>query len=220
LNRRAPRVYKTLMTGDYLLLASIWGAYCGIHSTLISIPVTNWLKGFLAGRYRFYRLIFNSLSAITLVPVIMFSHSARYQSQPLFRWNGQWRLIRFAVIGLGVTLAVAGARHYSMLQFLGIDQIRKKSGRGAMTSSGNFDESGILGWVRHPWYVAVFLLIWMEDLNAAAITVNVVLSAYLVVGTLLEERKLGVEFGEEYRRYQERVSMFIPIKWLTARRAH
>jgi hypothetical protein len=47
-----------------------------------------------------------------------------------------------------------------------------------------------------------------------------VLSAYLVVGTLLEERKLVIEFGEESRRYQSRVSMFIPVKWLTARQPH
>jgi hypothetical protein len=56
-----------------------------------------------------------------------------------------------------------------------------------------------------------------SELNAAAITVQVVLSAYLIVGTRLEKRKLVIEFGDEYRRYQDRVSMFIPLKWLTAR---
>jgi len=115
---------------------------------------------------------------------------------------------------------VAGARHYSMLQFLGIQQIRKESARSAMTASGDLDDTGVLGLVRHPWYVAVFILLWTSDLNGAAITVNLVLSAYLIVGTLLEERKLVIEFGEEYRRYQDRVSMFIPLKWLTNRRTH
>jgi len=104
-------------------------------------------------------------------------------------------------------------------QFLGIHQIRKDQARSAMTGSGDFDETGVLGIIRHPWYVAVFILLWTGDLNRAAIMVNLVLSACLIVGTLLEERKLVTEFGEEYRRYQERVSMFIPLKWLTARRA-
>jgi protein-S-isoprenylcysteine O-methyltransferase Ste14 len=40
-----------------------------------------------------------------------------------------------------------------------------------------------------------------------------VLSAYLVIGTLLEERKLVLEFGDKYREYQRQVSMFIPLKW-------
>jgi protein-S-isoprenylcysteine O-methyltransferase Ste14 len=40
-----------------------------------------------------------------------------------------------------------------------------------------------------------------------------VFTAYVVVGTLLEEKKLVAEFGEEYRSYQRRVSMLVPLKW-------
>ncbi len=206
------------MMSDYMLLALLWVAYCTTHSALISISVTSWLKRVLADQYRFFRLFFNFFSTATLVPLIMYSHSARFSSDPLFAWSGHWRVLRYSLVALGVVLFVAGARHYSMLRFLGIQQIRKESARSAMTESGDLDDSGVLGLVRHPWYLAVFVLLWTSDLNGAAITVNLVLSAYLVVGTLLEERKLVKEFGEQYRRYQERVSMFIPLKWLTARR--
>ncbi len=207
------------MIFDYLFLALLWTAYCAIHSALISISVTGWLKSVLASRYRFYRLFFNLFSTVTLVPLVMYSHSARFNSEPLFTWSGDWQILRYFLVGLGVVLVVTGARHYSILQFLGIQQIRKASAGGAMTGSGDFDDRGVLGIVRHPWYSAVFILLWTGDLNAAAIAVNLVLSAYLVVGTLLEERKLVIEFGEEYRRYQGRVSMFIPVKWLTDRRS-
>jgi protein-S-isoprenylcysteine O-methyltransferase Ste14 len=61
------------------------------------------------------------------------------------------------------------------------------------------------------------LLIWAHDLDAAALVVNGVLTAYIVVGTLLEERKLVDEFGDAYRDYQRRVSMFVPLKWLRLR---
>jgi protein-S-isoprenylcysteine O-methyltransferase Ste14 len=206
------------MISDHLLLALLWIIYCAVHSALISISVTSWFKTMLAGRYRFYRLSFNILSLITLIPLVMYSHSARFHSEPLFAWDGYWGIVRYCLVGLGVVLFVTGARHYSMLQFLGIQQIRKESAGGAMTGSGNFDATGVLGLIRHPWYVAVFIFLWTGDLNAAAITINLVLSTYLIVGTLLEERKLVIEFGEEYRRYQDQVSMFIPLKWLTARR--
>ena len=39
---------------------------------------------------------------------------------------------------------------------------------------------------------------------------NLVLTAYFVIGAILEERKLVAEFGEEYREYQKRVPMLVP----------
>jgi protein-S-isoprenylcysteine O-methyltransferase Ste14 len=83
-----------------------------------------------------------------------------------------------------------------------------------MTESGEFDSSGVLGVVRHPWYLAVFILLWARDLSLAEMTINMILSAYLVIGTFLEEQKLVLEFGDQYKVYQRQVSMFIPLKWL------
>lgn len=80
-----------------------------------------------------------------------------------------------------------------------------------MTDTGDIDTTGILGITRHPWYVAVFLLLWASDLNLGILLVNAVLSGYLVIGTLLEERKLVLEFGDKYREYQQKVSMFFPL---------
>ncbi len=206
------------MSSEYLLLALLWVAYCVVHSALISISVTNWFKTVLGSNYRFYRLAYNTFSVIALLPLVAFSHSARFGSDFLFSWSGRWRILQFCLLGLAIMLFAAGARHYSLLQFLGIRQLREESAHGAMTASGAFDTTGVLGLTRHPWYVAVFILLWVGDLNKAAITVNIILSAYLAVGTLLEERKLVIEFGEEYRRYQDQVSMFVPLKWLTAKR--
>jgi protein-S-isoprenylcysteine O-methyltransferase Ste14 len=37
-----------------------------------------------------------------------------------------------------------------------------------------------------------------------------VTTSYILVGISLEERDLMAVFGEEYRRYRERVSMLVP----------
>ena len=73
--------------------------------------------------------------------------------------------------------------------------------------------------IRHPWYTACLLLPWARDLDVSALAASVAFSLYVLVGTWLEERKLVVEFGEEYRAYQRRVSMLVPLKWLAARLA-
>ncbi len=202
---------------DYIVLALLWIAYCVVHSALISITVTDFLKRALGDKYRFYRLFFNIFSAGTLVPLLMYSHSARWSTELLLTWEGYMRIIQYGLIALGAVLAITGARHYSLLQFLGIQQFLKERSGAAMTETGEFDSSGVLGIVRHPWYLAVFILLWARDLNLAAFIINVVLSAYLMIGTLLEERKLVLEFGEKYKVYQHQVSMFIPLKWLRSR---
>jgi protein-S-isoprenylcysteine O-methyltransferase Ste14 len=70
--------------------------------------------------------------------------------------------------------------------------------------------AGILGRVRHPWYSGAILLLWFRSLDGAGLVTSLVLTAYLVAGTLLEERKLVMEYGEEYERYQREVPMLIP----------
>ena len=202
---------------DYIVLAFLWIAYCVVHSALISITVTDFLKHALGDRYRFYRLFFNIFSVTTLVPLLVYSHSARWSTELLLTWEGYMRIIQYGLIVLGAVLAITGARHYSMLQFLGMQQILKERSGAAMTETGEFDSRGVLGIVRHPWYLAVFILLWARDLNLAAFIINVVLSAYLMIGTLLEERKLVLEFGEKYKVYQHQVSMLIPLKWLRSR---
>lgn len=201
----------------YIVLALLWIAYCAVHSTLISTTFTDFLKRGLGDGFRFYRLFFNIFSAGTVVPLLMYSHSTHWSTGLIFTWGGYRRIIQYGLISLGAVLAITGARHYDMFQFLGIRQILKGRSGGAMTESGQFDSSGVLGIVRHPWYLAALILLWPQDLNLTRFIINGVLSAYLLIGTLLEERKLVLEFGEKYEAYQRQVSMLIPLKWLRSR---
>ena len=169
-------------------------------------------KSILGKKYRFYRLFFNTFSIATLIPLLMYSYSPLWKTEPIITWKGRIAIIQYGLIALAAILVLAGAHHYSLLQFLGIRQILQGRSGAAMTASGEFDSSGVLGMVRHPWYAAVFIFLWAHDLNLARITINMILSAYLVIGTLLEERKLILEFGVKYRLYQRLVSMFIPLK--------
>jgi methanethiol S-methyltransferase len=200
------------MNIDYLALALLWIAYCAVHSVLISISVTRLFKRGLGTRYCYYRLFFNAFSLITLILLLMYSRAPEFEGPLLLAWRGNWRFVQYALRLVAFVLVVSGARHYSVSQFLGLQQIRSRQSSGALTQSGDIDTTGVLGITRHPWYLAVFILLWMSDQNAGSIIINGILSAYLVIGTLLEERKLILEFGDKYREYQKRVSMFIPLR--------
>jgi|MudIll2142460700_1097286.scaffolds.fasta_scaffold74414_3 protein-S-isoprenylcysteine O-methyltransferase Ste14 len=199
----------------HVIAVLLWVLWCTLHSTLIATPVTDYLKKKLGDRFRFYRLFFNAASLATLIPVLYYSLSI--QRTPLFHWEGLLKIVKYLLLATGITLFVAGGRHYSMAQFLGIRQIKTGRTNAALSEHDTFDTSGILSAIRHPWYTASILIIWAGDISLSTLLINIILSAYFVVGTILEERKLLLEFGERYRGYQKNVSMFIPYKWLKAK---
>jgi len=86
-----------------------------------------------------------------------------------------------------------------------------------LTETCSLNTRGILGVIRHPWYAGGMVIIWARDLDVSAIVTNLILTGYFIVGTVLEERKLSVEFPEAYKEYQQKVSMFLPYQWLKSK---
>lgn len=204
-----------IRTMNHFVLAVLWIVWCAIHSGMISVRATKYLKRRLGGQFRFYRLVFNLVAIVTLIPVILYSQSI--QGPPVFRWEGFMIVFQVLLLTIGVLLFFAGAKHYDMLQFLGLHQIRTATSHSVLTETGTLDTTGILGITRHPWYLATILFIWARGLDASVLITNIILTIYLVVGTILEERKLLIDFGEDYRRYQKKVSMLIPFKYLKSK---
>jgi methanethiol S-methyltransferase len=200
----------------YLSVALLWSAYLALHSAMISLTVTDYLRSALGGRFRYYRLFFNVVAIATLIPLVRYTTGVK--GEMLFAWDGPLVVVKWAMLAVGGMLFVAGSLHYDMWQFLGLSQLRAGASQALINTSGTLDDSGVLGAIRHPYYTATILLFWASDIDTTALVVNVVVTVYVVIGTLLEERKLRLELGETYRDYQARVSMFVPWKWVKARR--
>jgi len=199
----------------YLMLSLLVIAWCLLHSAMISVSVTEYLKKRLGPKFRFYRLFFNLIAILTLIPVALYAYSLR--TQAIFHWDGYMRIGQVLLLIVAVLLIFLGGRHYNVRQVLGIKQIKEGISSKAITDTGELDTSGVLGMTRHPWYLATILLIWARQMDVSVLFVNVILTSYLIVGTALEEKKLIREFGEKYAAYQNRVSMLIPFKWLRSK---
>ena len=200
---------------EYLILAVLWITFCAMHSALISTTLTNFVKQKTGNAYRFYRLFYNIFSIVTLVPVILYTLSIK--QQPFFVWDGYLLPIKYILIATGIIFFILGGQRYSFSQFSGIRQIREGIDQKLINKTGKLSSSGILGAVRHPFYAGMFPLIWARDLDITFFTVNIILSAYLIIGSVLEERKLVLEFGDTYREYQQKVSMLFPLKFIKAK---
>jgi protein-S-isoprenylcysteine O-methyltransferase Ste14 len=197
---------------DNLFVALLWILWCILHSALITRTVTDYMKQKLGYQYRFYRLFFNTVSLVTLAPLLYYS--APYKGPLVAQWEGSLLIVKYLLLMTGVFLFVAGARHYSMSQFIGIHQIKTGRTDHTLSEFDTFDTSGILSVIRHPWYTGGILIIWSSDIYLSSLLNNIVISVYFIIGAFLEERKLLLEFGDKYREYRQGVSMFVPYKWL------
>ena len=192
---------------EYIGLILMWCAWCAIHSGMISLNVTDGLKTRLGDRVKYYRLFYNLFALTTIVPLIIYGQNLK--GEALFRWDGWLAWVQAGLLVIVMVLFAAGGRKYDMLQFLGLRQIHSSRSHATLTASGDLDTSGILSLTRHPWYLAAIIFVWVDsrEMTVSTLIVNIILTIYVIVGTVLEERKLVRELGDQYRDYQAKVSM-------------
>ncbi|MGA2669169.1 MAG: hypothetical protein ABSF32_09670 [Ignavibacteria bacterium] len=107
--------------------------------------------------------------------------------------------------------------NYDSLSFFGIRQILNFWKDKKINPSDEVKKNGLLGIIRHPMYFALILYLWCQTFRVSDIVVNIVLTIYIIIGTRLEEKKLVLEFGDTYVRYQQEVPMLIPFAKINIR---
>ncbi len=190
---------------DALLIFFSTLGYGAFHSLLASLRVKAAVRrAFGLWADHLYRLIFNLVAVITLLPLLA-----------LIAWKPGRVLISAswpaAAILVGIQLAALllmaySFRHSNPAFFLGLGQLGNESPAGGLTTTGSY------GVVRHPLYSTGLLILWcFPILTAGTLAFDAAITLYVLIGSELEERRLIAEFGEDYLRYRKKVARLIPF---------
>lgn len=156
---------------------------------------------------RYHGAVYSIASGVVLIIIALLWQKSGSQ---LFALEGLVLWIARACSLLAILIFVWGIRALGSFDAFGLRPIRSHM-RGQSDHPLPFAVRGPYLWVRHPLYFAVLVLIWASPvLTTDRLLFNLLWTAWIVAGTLLEERDLVASFGGVYRDYQRSVPMLIP----------
>ncbi len=190
---------------SFWLILCFGAAFGVIHSTLASGRVKAFAPrvfGLRASRH--YRLFYVTTAAITslgyFAPVVLLKDAALYEI-PV-----PWRYLTLVLqLGTGI-LFIVTLFQTSLLHFTGLASLS-----GEKPSPDRLITNGFYRYTRHPLYLFSLILLWMLPVmtwNRLALAIGV--TVYTLIGSLLEERRLAAQFGQEYLDYKKHTPWLIP----------
>jgi protein-S-isoprenylcysteine O-methyltransferase Ste14 len=188
-----------------------WLGYFALHSMLASLTVKRWTAARFPNFMPAYRICFNALASIALLPVLWLLYS--HPGPAVWAWSGAWAYLANCLALSALGGFIYTLRDYDGSEFLGVSQLRKQT--RTVEDQECLHLGGIHRFVRHPWYFLALATLWTRDMSEGMLASAVVMTFYFIAGAKFEERKLIAYHGERYIKYMERVAGLLPLPWKT-----
>ena len=204
-------VPKTIDTGDVAPLAEaittnmlLLAAFALQHSVMARPKFKRWWTQFVPKSIE--RSTYVLLASLALALLLW-----QWQPIPTVVWQIGVPQFAVAVTGLlaGWLFALTSTfliNHFELFRCLGVTM-----SLAILTPAPHFRTPLFYKFVRHPLYFGLIIAFWAAPtMTVGHLLFAAVMTAYVFVGVLLEERDLIDVFGDDYRRYKDRVSMLVP----------
>ena len=177
------------------------------HSTMIRKGFRNRMAAIVPHHYT--GALFTAASSAALLILVLFWQNA---DQTIISLKGESRWVVHGVFFISLIGMIWGVRALRSFDMFGNQAILARI-RASNEVSMPLIIRGPYRWTRHPLYFFILVMIWSSpDVTTDRLLFNGLFTAWIVLGTRLEERDLVAEFGKTYLHYQNKVPMLIPWK--------
>lgn len=188
-----------------LVNALLFFAFGAMHSILARSYAKKWIAR-IAGE-RSVRAFYVVVSGLALTFLL---YLWRPLEGELWSSRGGWYWVLTSLYGSCLLGLVSTTTFIDYAEFVGVRAIKCRI-RGQRQRPPMFSLAGPYAYCRHPMYLLLLMALWIgPTMTLGRFELAILGSAYLLVGTIFEERNLRQELGADYDRYRANVPMWIP----------
>ena len=137
----------------------------------------------------------------------------QWRPMPMMVWNIEDPVLAgIATAGgfVGWLIVLYSTFLISHFELFGLTQVVSHFA-GRVAQPIKFKTPGLYRVIRHPIYLGFIIAFWCTPtMTLGHLLFAAVTTAYIFVGIYLEERDLVSMFGDQYRRYRDKVAMLVP----------
>ncbi len=197
-------------------------ALAAIHSLLASKQAKDLTCRMAGHRYRngLYRFAFNAKSVLLLAWGTYWF--LRLPDREIYRVRAPWSWIFRVGQAASLGVLLSAVRVIGVLDFAGISQLRsflagldpdpEPEAQGPPVDPvGRMVTSQPFRFTRHPSNLgALGIFLFFPRITVNRVTLAALVALYAILGSLHEERRLRVAYGEPFEQYRREVPFFIP----------
>jgi protein-S-isoprenylcysteine O-methyltransferase Ste14 len=176
------------------------------HSVMARKPFKQWLARWISPSVERSTYVLASSVALALLFWL-------WRPMPTVVWHIDNTLLANVLLALslvGWVIVLVSTFLIDHFELFGLHQVANNLAGKAMPEP-KFRTPLLYRFVRHPLYFGFIVAFWATPtMTIGHLLFAAGTTAYILIGILLEERDLVSVFGEDYQRYQDRVSMLIP----------
>ncbi len=202
---------------DGIVIVGLFAIFGISHSILASNKVKRWILNKFGNKIAFYRLFYNLFSTFVFFTIYYFSPKPDVY---IYDLDYPFDIIILILQALSLFGFVWAASYVDVKEFLGLTQIKRyfngTYNPEELDEHLTFIVRGPFNYSRHPIYFFSILFLGLRpQMDFFYLVFFLAMTAYFIIGSKFEEKKLIERFGVRYINYKKYVPAIVPYKNFT-----